>query len=152
MVLVKVWPDTALRTADSGYLTRRLVDVAQDVIVREDDCDIIGMNLVKERNRLSKNVLGASQNKIKERVLGRVLASGVMDAEGNLVAEADTTITEELLNKLNDAHIEEIKLYSNEDLNGEEVETVRINISEKFAHDALKEAMMHNFNDKEVLC
>ena len=142
--------DTALRTADSGYLTRRLVDVAQDVIVREDDCDIIGMNLVKERNRLSKNVLGASQNKIKERVLGRVLASGVMDAEGNLVAEADTAITEELLNKLNDAHIEEIKLYSNEDLNGEEVETVRINISEKFAHDALKEAMMHNFNDKEV--
>lgn len=39
--------DTALRTADSGYLTRRLVDVAQDVIVREDDCDIVGMNLVK---------------------------------------------------------------------------------------------------------
>ena len=65
--------DTALRTADSGYLTRRLVDVAQDVIVREDDCDIVGMNLVKERSRLSKAVLGASQNKIREKVMGRTL-------------------------------------------------------------------------------
>ena len=46
--------DTALRTADSGYLTRRLVDVAQDVIVREDDCDIVGINLVKERGRFAK--------------------------------------------------------------------------------------------------
>ena len=89
--------DTALRTADSGYLTRRLVDVAQDVIVREDDCDIVGMNLVKERSRLSKAVLGASQNKIREKVMGRTLASGVLDEEGNLIAEADTNITEELL-------------------------------------------------------
>ena len=99
--------DTALRTADSGYLTRRLVDVAQDVIVREDDCDIVGMNLVKERSRLSKAVLGASQNKIREKVMGRTLASGVLDAEGNLIAEADTNITEELFDKLNDAKIED---------------------------------------------
>ena len=48
--------DTALRTADSGYLTRRLVDVAQDVIVREDDCDVTGMNLVRERARFCKAV------------------------------------------------------------------------------------------------
>lgn len=46
--------DTALRTADSGYLTRRLVDVAQDVIVhREDDCDVVGINLVRERAKLA---------------------------------------------------------------------------------------------------
>ena len=142
--------DTALRTADSGYLTRRLVDVAQDVIVREDDCDIIGMNLGKERSRLSKAVLGASQNKIRERVMGRTLASGVFDAEGNLIAEADTNITEELFNKLNEANIEEISLYSTEDMDGEDIETVRINISEAYAHNVLKEAMMHNFNNKEV--
>ena len=142
--------DTALRTADSGYLTRRLVDVAQDVIVREDDCDIVGMNLVKERSRLSKAVLGASQNKIREKVMGRTLASGVLDAEGNLIAEADTNITEELFAKLNDAKIEEINLYSDEDMNGEDIETVRINISDTFAHNVLKEAMMHNFNNKEV--
>ena len=45
--------DTALRTADSGYLTRRLVDVSQDVIVREDDCDVVGIDLVRERARLA---------------------------------------------------------------------------------------------------
>lgn len=69
--------DTALRTADSGYLTRRLVDVAQDVIVREDDCDVVTFNLVKERSRLCKQTLGASQNKLRETVIGRNLASGV---------------------------------------------------------------------------
>ena len=142
--------DTALRTADSGYLTRRLVDVAQDVIVREDDCDIVGMNLVKERSRLSKAVLGASQNKIREKVMGRTLASGVLDEEGNLIAEADTNITEELFAKLNDAGVEEINLYSDEDMNGEDIENVRINISDTFAHNVLKEAMMHNFNGKEI--
>ncbi len=142
--------DTALRTADSGYLTRRLVDVAQDVIVREDDCDIVGMNLVKERNRLSKAVLGASQNKIREKVMGRTLASGVFDAEGNIVAEADTNITDDLFNKLNAAKVEEIKLYSSEDMDGEDVEAVRINISDTFAYNVLKETMMHNFNGKEA--
>ena len=142
--------DTALRTADSGYLTRRLVDVAQDVIVREDDCDIVGMNLVKERNRLSKAVLGSSQNKIRDRIMGRTLASGVLDAEGNLIAEADTNVTPELFAKLNDAKVEEIKLYSSDDMNGEDVEAVRINISDEFAHKVLKEAMMHNFENKEV--
>ena len=142
--------DTALRTADSGYLTRRLVDVAQDVIVREDDCDIVGMNLSKERNRLSKAVLGASQNKIREKVMGRTLASGLFDAEGNLIAEADTNITEELFNKLNEANIEEISLYSTDDMDGEDIENVRINISEAYAHSVLKETMMHNFNNKEV--
>ena len=142
--------DTALRTADSGYLTRRLVDVAQDVIVREDDCDIVGMNLVKERNRLSKAVLGSSQNKIRDRIMGRTLASGVLDAAGNLIAEADTNLTPELFAKLNDAKIEEINLYSSEDMNGEDTEKVRINISDEFAHKVLKEAMMHSFANKEV--
>ena len=142
--------DTALRTADSGYLTRRLVDVAQDVIVREDDCDVVGMNLVKERNRLSKNVLGSSQNKIRDHIMGRTLASGVLDAAGNLIAEADTEVTPELFAKLNDAKIEEISLYSSVDMDGEDVEKVRINISDEFAYNVLKEAMMHNFADKEV--
>ena len=142
--------DTALRTADSGYLTRRLVDVAQDVIVREDDCDVVGMNLVKERNRLSKNVLGSSQNKIRDHIMGRTLASGVLGATGNLIAEADTEVTPELFAKLNDAKIEEISLYSSVDMDGEDVEKVRINISDEFAYNVLKEAMMHNFLNKEV--
>ena len=142
--------DTALRTADSGYLTRRLVDVAQDVIVREDDCDVVGMNLVKERNRLCKAVLGCSQNKIRENVLGRTLASGITAEDGSIVAEADTIITEELYKKLSAAKVEEIVLYASEDMNGEETETVRINISDEYANKVLKEAMVHNFEGKEV--
>ena len=142
--------DTALRTADSGYLTRRLVDVAQDVIVREDDCDVVGMNLVKERNRLCKAVLGCSQNKIRENVLGRTLASGITAEDGSIVAEADTIITEELYKKLSAAKVEEIVLYASEDMNGEETETVRINISDEYANKVLKEAMVHNFDGKEV--
>ena len=142
--------DTALRTADSGYLTRRLVDVAQDVIVREDDCDVVGMNLVKERNRLCKAVLGCSQNKIRENVLGRTLASGITAEDGSIVAEADTIITEELYKKLSAAKVEEIVLYASEDMNGEETETIRINISDEYANKVLKEAMVHNFEGKEV--
>ena len=67
-----------------------------------------------------------------------------------MIAEADTNITEELFAKLNDAGVEEINLYSDEDMNGEDIENVRINISDTFAHNVLKEAMMHNFNGKEV--
>ena len=142
--------DTALRTADSGYLTRRLVDVAQDVIVREDDCDIVGMNLVKERNRLCKAVLGCSQNKVMENIMGRTLATGIYAEDGSIIAEADTNITEDLYNKLNAAKVEEVTLYNDDDMNGEETETVRINISDEYANGVLKEAMVHNFDGKEV--
>ena len=142
--------DTALRTADSGYLTRRLVDVAQDVIVREDDCDVVGMNLVKERNRLCKAVLGCSQNKIRETIMDRTLASGITLEDGTIVAEADTNITEDLFNKLLAAKVEEVRMYNSNDMNGEDVQTVRINISDEYAHKVLKEAMMHNFDGKEV--
>ena len=89
--------DTALRTADSGYLTRRLVDVAQDVIVREDDCDIHTCNLVKERNRLCKAELGASAKKIRAKVLGRMLAATIInEATGAPIAESDTIITNDV--------------------------------------------------------
>ena len=142
--------DTALRTADSGYLTRRLVDVAQDVIVREDDCDIVSMNLVKERSRLCKAVLGCSQNKIRETVLGRTLASGVLNEAGELIAEADTTVTEDLFGKLLAAKVEEIALYSLEDESGEEKESVRINISDEYANGVMREAMLHSFEGREV--
>ena len=66
--------DTALRTADSGYLTRRLVDVSQDVIVREDDCDVFGIDLVRERARLASSCRQAV-NLLREKLIGRVLAN-----------------------------------------------------------------------------
>jgi len=72
--------DTALRTADSGYLTRRLVDVAQDVIVREDDCDIVGINLLREKARLSKSSASAVEV-LRDTLLGRVLAEEVVSPE-----------------------------------------------------------------------
>jgi len=85
--------DTALRTADSGYLTRRLVDVSQDVIVREDDCYAKrgeapkGMIIteIKEGNKLIEP--------LKARVLGRYTVDPVVDpATGEIIVEADTMI------------------------------------------------------------
>ena len=66
--------DTALRTADSGYLTRRLVDVAQDVIVRSDDCDITTVNLLLIRARLAEDTFDALEI-LNDVLLGRVLVS-----------------------------------------------------------------------------
>ncbi len=141
--------DTALRTADSGYLTRRLVDVAQDVIVREDDCDITGMNLIRERNHLYKHELGKSQERVREDVLGGTLASIVFDNDGNIIAEADTDITNELFDKLLDAGVEKIELYCTDD--SSEKESVRINISKEFTNSVLQDAMKDNFEGKEIV-
>ena len=64
--------DTALRTADSGYLTRRLVDVAQDVIVREDDCG------TSEGILVSAIVEGNEEiEKLRERIIGRLAAEDI---------------------------------------------------------------------------
>ncbi len=141
--------DTALRTADSGYLTRRLVDVAQDVIVREDDCDVVGMNLVKERNRLCKAELGSTQNKIREQVMGRTMAAGITDEDGALLFEADTYIDAALFDKLLEAKVEEISVYA---IDGEEdeTETIRINISDEYANAELKKAMKESYEGKEI--
>ena len=143
--------DTALRTADSGYLTRRLVDVAQDVIVREDDCDVVGMDLVRERARFCKAVLGSSQHKLRDYAVGRTLASSVMNPEdGSILAEADTMVTDEVFDRLMAAKILEISLYADDEESGEETETLKINVSEDKVQDAFREHMTHHFLDKEV--
>ena len=82
--------DTALRTADSGYLTRRLVDVSQDVIIREEDChchDGIEVYDITEGKEMIE--------KLSERLTGRYLLEDFFDADGNLVASKDEMITEE---------------------------------------------------------
>ena len=143
--------DTALRTADSGYLTRRLVDVAQDVIVREDDCDVTGMNLVRERARFCKAVLGSSQHKLKEYVVGRTLAASVMNLEDDsILAEADTVVTEEVFDRLMAARILEISLYPADEKSNEEPETLAINVPEEKVKSAFREHMTHHFLDKQV--
>ncbi len=143
--------DTALRTADSGYLTRRLVDVAQDVIVREDDCDVTGMNLVRERARFCKAVLGSSQHKLKEYAVGRTLASSVLSpVDGSILAEADTVVTEDVFDRLLAARILEISLYPQDEDSNEEPETLQINVSEEKVQAAFREHMTHHFLNKEV--
>ena len=80
--------DTALRTADSGYLTRRLVDVAQDVIVREDDCGDTEGTWVKEIKGIEK---------LAERIEGRYLNRDIVNEEtGELIAPAGVLVDENL--------------------------------------------------------
>ena len=95
--------DTALRTADSGYLTRRLVDVAQDVIVREADCDIRRIDLVYIRARLVEEPLDALEI-LADKLIGRVLAEAVADIS------KDTVLDEETLVKLGEAGVRELVL------------------------------------------
>jgi len=91
--------DTALRTADSGYLTRRLVDVAQDVIVREEDCGT-------ERSIVVK----AEDGKFGARLLGRLTAEDIFDGEENLVVPQNTAIDPALSGEIEKASINEVKM------------------------------------------
>jgi DNA-directed RNA polymerase subunit beta' len=102
--------DTALRTADSGYLTRRLVDVSQDVIIREDDCGTtkgleiriaakVGDELVRDEN-------------VENSVFARALAEDAVDAKGTVVAAAGTDVGDVLINTLIKAGIETVKVRS----------------------------------------
>ena len=93
--------DTALRTADSGYLTRRLVDVAQDVIVREEDCGT-------ERSI----VVAAEEGKYGARLLGRLTAEDVLDSEDNLIIPKNTAIDPSFSQKIELALITKVKIRS----------------------------------------
>ena len=80
--------DTALKTANSGYLTRRLIDIAQDIIIREKDCSTSASFIIDSKNKLDN-----------EQVVGRILAKSVYDpTTKKLVALANTHITLKLLN------------------------------------------------------
>jgi DNA-directed RNA polymerase subunit beta' len=99
--------DTALKTADSGYLTRRLVDVAQDVIINEFDCgtaDGIYVEPILEA--------GVEVEPLRDRVVGRVSLEKIKDYEGNVIVEINQEITEELANSMQAAGIERVKIRS----------------------------------------
>ncbi len=93
--------DTALRTADSGYLTRRLVDVAQDVIVREEDC-----------GTKRSIVVEAEDGRYETRLLGRLTAEDILDPEGNLIIPQNTAIDPSLTQKIETASISKVKIRS----------------------------------------
>ncbi|WP_124054110.1 DNA-directed RNA polymerase subunit beta' [Arcanobacterium ihumii] len=103
--------DTALRTADSGYLTRRLVDVAQDVIVREADCGT-SRGLTKQIIVTDADGNEVRSEDIDTSVYARTLAKDAVDADGNVVVEAGTDIGDVALEKLIDAGIKEISVRS----------------------------------------
>ena len=100
--------DTALRTADSGYLTRRLVDVSQDIIVREHDCgtdDGIIIYDIKDGNQIIE--------KMQERLLGRFVVEDVYHPETKeLIVDTNTMITEAIAEKIVAAGIEKLKVRS----------------------------------------
>ena len=103
--------DTALRTADSGYLTRRLVDVAQDVIVREDDCATRQGVRVPIGEQITDDTY-AVHELWETSASGRVVASDVKDANGEVLVAGGEDLTEENTQKLVDAGITEIKVRS----------------------------------------
>ncbi len=99
--------DTALRTADSGYLTRRLVDVSQDVIIRENDCGAtkgIWVEDIKEGNQTIEL--------FHERLIGRYLVDDLYDNDGNLVISKDHMMTEADADKIISMGITRIQIRS----------------------------------------
>jgi DNA-directed RNA polymerase subunit beta' len=98
--------DTALRTADSGYLTRRLVDVSQDVIIREDDC---GTTKGLDLTIAAGGVLDAN---VENSVYARTLATAVVNEAGEVLADGGDDVGDVLIEKLFEAGVESIKVRS----------------------------------------
>ena len=102
--------DTALKTADSGYLTRRLVDVSQDVIVREVDCGTDHGFKVKEIRDTSRNAIIV---KLFDRLVGRYALNDVINPKtGEVLVKGNTMINEESAKAIVDAGIEEVEIRS----------------------------------------
>ena len=100
--------DTALRTADSGYLTRRLVDVSQDIIVREEDCgtdEYIEIEDIKDGNQIIE--------KLEERLTGRYPFEDILDPKtGKVIVDKDTLIVPNIAEKIVAAGITKVKVRS----------------------------------------
>ena len=100
--------DTALRTADSGYLTRRLVDVSQDIIVRDHDCgshDGIELSAIKDGNQIIET--------LQERLIGRYPLDNIVDPKtGEIIVDTDTMINDKAADKIVEAGIETVKVRS----------------------------------------
>ena len=99
--------DTALKTADSGYLTRRLVDVAQDVIIRADDCHTdkyINMQPITDGDNVIVPLI--------DRLLGRTIAEDIKDTDGTVLVKAGTTMNRSDIKKVAHLNLQELKVRS----------------------------------------
>ena len=97
--------DTALRTADSGYLTRKLVDVAHSLIIREEDCGYKGNGIALKRDT-------AREIDFLNTIKGRTLAKDVVDSKKKVLAKANDTITKEMAQIINDSGVKSINVRS----------------------------------------
>ena len=98
--------DTALKTANSGYLTRRLIDVSQDILIREKDCGTSHSFVFSQKNF-------AKDQDIFDKILGRVLTKPIYDPQtSDLIAKPDTQITPELIQIFQDKNISEYSVRS----------------------------------------
>ena len=109
--------DTALKTADSGYLTRRLVDVSQDLVIRENDCSvgkpIPGMyvyEFVNDKATADSDAKADVLESLQERITGRFLAEDIVDADGSVIARANTLVTPKRAAAIVGTGREEIKI------------------------------------------
>ena len=145
--------DTALRTADSGYLTRRLVDVSQDVIVREDDCDVVGIDLVRERARLASNAKAAIAM-LKDKLIGRILAQDVTDeATQTLLFARDHILEEADLAILADYNVPVIALREHSEgeiQDSSATEKIFLGEPEEKIREVLRETMVQNMLGKSI--
>ncbi|HYJ88352.1 MAG TPA: DNA-directed RNA polymerase subunit beta', partial [Pyrinomonadaceae bacterium] len=100
--------DTALKTADSGYLTRRLVDVAQDVIISEPDCGTL--------RGISASAIvegGEEIESLRDRIVGRIALEDVMDpVEGRVIVEANSEIDEDLAAEIQRSGVQRVRIRS----------------------------------------
>ena len=107
----KTLSDTALRTADSGYLTRRLVDVSQQVIIRQKDCgteEYIEVSAIENPDVPDQGPIVP----LSARIVGRYPAQVITDKDGSVLADLDTLITEELAEKIEATGIKSVKIRS----------------------------------------
>ena len=148
--------DTALRTADSGYLTRRLVDVAQDVIVRREDCDVETVNLTLERALLAEDTFDALEI-LNELLIGRVVAESIPNPEtGEVAIAADTVLDEEALVKLGETGAAQIVLRGsgltepNAPKHNRLTETIRLGTRSEEQREKLRHAFIHEYMGKEL--
>ena len=145
--------DTALRTADSGYLTRRLVDVSQDVIVREEDCDVQVLNFDRELNLIaSRPTVRNIYNEQKNKLIGSILEEDILNRRsGEILLVKGKTIDAEDVVLMNKNLIESVTIT----IPGEEestTETVAFDVTEAInEYDrAMKHHLTVHFRDAKL--
>ena len=143
--------DTALRTADSGYLTRRLVDVAQDVIVRSADCDVVKVNLMLMRAALASEPLDALEI-LNEELTGRILSEPVINQKGEIILARDTTLDDETMVKLSET--EEITLrgtsLTEKGFTRRASETIKLGTRSESKREQIRLSFLDEYDGKEL--